>query len=258
MIDRRMAAFSASELLASLAVVAILSAVHLVHRFDSKRRASVIVCVRNLRLLAQATSISTADSGKTVHYEEWPHLWMRGLAAYGIAEADRLCPTTPKRTPSQIRHDASPSGSITRPWLVSGTPDTYQGAYCLNGYFYSDAPYTDSTLSFRTESDLRAPARVPIYADSIWVDAWPRETDLPARNLANGDNFIAGGLSRIAIPRHIAPALPNLTNFDPQRPLPGAVNAAFADGHVELIRLEKLWTLDWHRTWQSPQRRPGS
>jgi hypothetical protein len=192
-----------------------------------------------------------------VHYEEWPHLWMRGLSPYGIKEADRLCSTTPKRSANEILRDGSASGSITRPWFVSGTLNNYQGAYCLNGFFYSDSPYADSNLKFRTEADLRSPSRAPVYSDSIWVDAWPRETDRPARNLVNGDNFMDGGLSRVAIPRHIAPRIPNLTNFDPKSRLPGAVNSSFADTHVELIRLENLWNLDWHRNWHAPERRPG-
>ena len=182
---------------------------------------------------------------------------MRGLSNYGIKEADRLCSTTPKRSAAEILRDASASGSITRPWLVSGATNNYQGSYCLNGYFYSDAPYTDSNLSFRTEADLRSPAASPLYADSVWVDAWPRETDLPARNLVNGDNFMASGLSRIAIPRHAAPRIANLSNFDLKSRLPGAVNSAFADSHVEVVRLERLWTLNWHRNWHAPEQRPG-
>jgi prepilin-type processing-associated H-X9-DG protein len=31
--------------------------------------------------------------------------------------------------------------------------------------------------------------------------------------------------------------------------MPGAVNIAFFDGHVELIPLESLWSLYWSRSW---------
>lgn len=30
----------------------------------------------------------------------------------------------------------------------------------------------------------------------------------------------------------------------------------FADGHVEATRLERLWSLTWHRGYQEPATRP--
>ena len=42
-------------------------------------------------------------------------------------------------------------------------------------------------------------------------------------------------------------------NVDP----PGGINIAFADNHVELVRLERLWNLTWHRNWAAPAKRPG-
>ena len=48
-----------------------------------------------------------------------------------------------------------------------------------------------------------------------------------------------------------------MKNFNPKNTLPGAINLVFADDHAELVKLEKLWTLDWHRDWQTPAKRPG-
>ena len=45
--------------------------------------------------------------------------------------------------------------------------------------------------------------------------------------------------------------------FDKKTTLPGGVNVAFGDNHVELVKLEKLWNLTWHRTWKAPAKRPG-
>ncbi|NBQ23444.1 MAG: hypothetical protein EBU26_04115 [Verrucomicrobia bacterium] len=38
---------------------------------------------------------------------------------------------------------------------------------------------------------------------------------------------------------------------------PNGINMAFADNHVELVRLERLWDLTWHRNWRVPDKRPG-
>jgi prepilin-type processing-associated H-X9-DG protein len=89
------------------------------------------------------------------------------------------------------------------------------------------------------------------------VDAWPAVNDKPARNLFDGDKFAGGGLSRIAIPRHAAQLSAATKNFNPKDTLPGAVNVSFADNHAELVKLEKLWDLYWHKNWEPPAKRPG-
>ena len=45
--------------------------------------------------------------------------------------------------------------------------------------------------------------------------------------------------------------------FNPKNDLPGAINIAFVDGHSELVKLERLWSLDWHKGWVTPAKRPG-
>ena len=39
--------------------------------------------------------------------------------------------------------------------------------------------------------------------------------------------------------------------------MPGAIHAVFTDGHVEGIKLERLWTLSWHRGYKEPAKRPN-
>ena len=70
-------------------------------------------------------------------------------------------------------------------------------------------------------------------------------------------NDFSDRLSRIAIPRHAASLASAVKNFSPKDTLPGAVNVSFADNHVETVRLEKLWNLNWHKTWVTPLKRPG-
>jgi prepilin-type processing-associated H-X9-DG protein len=47
------------------------------------------------------------------------------------------------------------------------------------------------------------------------------------------------------------------TNWPADKPLPGAVNVSFFDGHGELMKLDRLWQLYWHKDWQPPAKRPG-
>jgi prepilin-type processing-associated H-X9-DG protein len=156
-----------------------------------------------------------------------------------------------------LKRDSAGFGTINRAWLVDGGgTNKWQGSYALNGYFYTKSPYGNERNMFKVEADVRAPSSTPDFADSVWVDAWPVETDRPARNLYNGDKF-QGAMVRFTIPRHGAGREAAVTNFNPKDALPGGVNVAFADNHVELVRLENLWNLTWHKNWKAPAVRPG-
>jgi prepilin-type N-terminal cleavage/methylation domain-containing protein/prepilin-type processing-associated H-X9-DG protein len=63
--------------------------------------------------------------------------------------------------------------------------------------------------------------------------------------------------SYFTIPRHGSRPNPVPTYWPPNKPLPGAVNVSFFDGHGELVKLDRLWQLYWHRDYQPPARRPG-
>ena len=59
------------------------------------------------------------------------------------------------------------------------------------------------------------------------------------------------------IPRHGSHPNPVPRNWPITQPLPGAVNVTFYDGHVEAVKLERLWQIYWHAKWVPPAKRPG-
>src|SRR4051812_35612995 len=85
----------------------------------------------------------------------------------------------------------------------------------------------------------------------------PMETDLPPINLEFGSEGGYSGMQTFCIPRHGSRPAQVPTNYPQRSKLPGAVNMAFADGHVEQVKLERLWRLTWHRNYKALPRRPG-
>ena len=108
----------------------------------------------------------------------------------------------------------------------------------------------------RSETDCPKPSSTPVIADSNWIDTWPQPNDPPARDLFTGDDF-AGAMVRLTLPRHGGANWSRGMTFNPKDNLPGAINVGFVDGHSELVKLERLWSLDWHKNWVTPAKRPG-
>ena len=250
--------FTLIELLVVIAIIAILASLILPALSSAKAKSKSIGCINNLKQISLANFMYFTDANRPVHYDNWPDLWMEKLMVqYQAINKVRTCPTAPDRSDAELRKDSSAWGTVTRSWIVAGSTTNYQGGYALNGYFYSDDPFSDPKRRFRSETDIKNTSLTPFFADAIWVDAWPLESDFPAVNLFDGDQFSGGGLSRIAVPRHSAPLSAAVKNFSPKNRLPGAVNVTFADNHCETVKLDRLWTFYWHSQWQPPAKRPG-
>jgi prepilin-type processing-associated H-X9-DG protein len=176
----------------------------------------------------------------------------------------RCCPATPPPFPISSwkapQDDPEGWGTADYPWEWTGA-GTFVGSYGLNGWCYGDGyeeGYGPEEYFFKKLSDVTRPAQTPYFSDSTWVDGWPLETDEPARDLYSGSDTYNTGMDRLTIARHYykaAGAAPR--NVPRGGSLVGGINIAFADGHVEPVRLEQLWTIYWHDGWVAPSAPPG-
>lgn len=247
-----------------IAIIAILAGLLLPALSRAKTRAYSTQCANNLRQIGVANFMYVNDNGNTLPYNLGADLWMRALIQnYAQVDKVRLCPVAPYN-PKQ----SPPLGSATAAWAWGDeiNPATkeprWTGSYALNGWMYrgdwsvqDNRPATAN--AFRNEADIRKPALTPVFADGMWVDAWPKETDPPARNLwlGAGANPL-GSMSVLTIARHGSGLHGVPQNLPSGNKLPAAINLCFADGHVSTVPLEKLWDLTWHKNYQPPAQRP--
>ncbi len=92
--------------------------------------------------------------------------------------------------------------------------------------------------------------------DCIRFGLSPLATDTPARNLYTGAS--TSSMSRITIPRHSSSGAKSAPqNMPAGTKLPGGINMGFVDGHAQLIKLEQLCSLDWHKDYVAPATRPN-
>ena len=260
-------AFTLVELLVVIAIIGILAALLLPVLSSAKRKTRQAHCLNNVRQLVVTSFIYVGDNNDqypTFMHPAFPLTGISWIAHFTDAKTRPLltCPTAPLRSPPP--DSGNRQGAADQAWArwTSDGKTMFSGSYGYNAWLYPDLskyfPGTSPPEMVFPKGGVEQPSSTPVIVDANWCGLTPNEDDPPARNLYDGLNINGQGrIGRCTISRHGSINAGSAPRNLPQgRPLPGSINVGSADGHAALTRLENLWTLTWHRNWQSPNPRP--
>jgi hypothetical protein len=229
--------------------------------------AQQVNCMSNVRQITMAGLMYMNETGHNIRYNDpqMPDydptyqvaLWMGSLSNYGVSDQLRLCPSTRDQSPIQTQNVPG-NANIAWDFGLWVSPPL-SGSYGFTCWLYSFAPaaYYDRAATFPAyvfpnPASIQRTAQTPVFFDSIWVMAWPMESDRPASDLYSG-SAINTTMQCCTILRHggktATSSYPFPLNGQIQA-LPGAINMGLADGHAELAPLRNLWNYYWHLNWK--------
>jgi len=211
-----------------------------------KNQARAVKCQANLHQWGLIFSAYTTGNDGRFWPLGYTHLWYNVLEAWRYEDLC-FCPMAVKVNPNQQRSDSGDLfsiGSKFTAWEINwnvppgprpdGKPD--RGSYGLNMWI------TDS-IYYNVEQQFfpKRPANVPVFMDCCLPDDAPRgdydyEHAPPEYDDAGPCLIIVfpDGISSFCINRH-----------------DGGINVLFMDWSVRKVGLKELWTLKWHREFNT-------
>lgn len=247
--------FTLIELLVVISIIALLLAILMPALGKTKKMAQSVICRTNLHQWYLAMDMYTNDNNDTfwggwwTQYVNDPKIWwmiaMRPY--YNDLNKMRLCPSATRLHVLEDEVTPGPGIPPFRAWGYSnylstvsterdenGNPLDYYGSYGINGWvldaFRPDPPNEWDSNFWRKTSRFEKPYNIPFLIDAQWIDSGVSSTSLPP--FTEDEDYLSptSAMTRVLQNRHMKKE-----------------NAAFMDGTARTIGLKQLWTLDWHR-----------
>lgn len=241
---RRKHAFTLIELLVVIAIIAVLMGILMPALQKVRKQARAVVCKANLHQWGMVWSMYTQD-----HDGRFPPAvlsWRDLLIQYHKDKKQEitLCPSAKKL---YTEGALPPDGAWEQTWNnggndVSGKP--FASSYGINQWVYNASAAEGGRVLSQIwkKTDVPNPNRVPVFGDCAITGATPNDTDLPPQRPDDvayvwGSGGGPNEIRRFVMDRH-----------------GGAMNMLFLDWSVKKVGLKELWTLKFHRTWNTANR----
>jgi prepilin-type N-terminal cleavage/methylation domain-containing protein len=236
-------AFTLIELLVVISIIALLMSILMPTLSRVKKQAKTVMCQARLKEWGLLFKLYTDDYQGNFN-PGWAvgetTLWMNALRPYYKDNWDMLlCPTAERLMLSSADWGTFKAASreIATP---GGGRQNYVFSYSINSWtnnMKADRDTRRVEWFWKNVNNIKRSDQIPVFADSTWHDAWPRDTDSPPESMdafGIGDQGTEGEMDHFCIDRH-----------------DGFINSMFMDWSARRVGLKELWTLKWHREFNT-------
>ncbi len=259
-------AFTLVELLVVIAIIALLMSILLPALARVKKQAKAVLCMSNLRQWCIIFRMYTDDNDGFFHGEYgeggYSQGWVPALRPYysghtraganpgeSKSEKDiRLCPAATKFWLDDGHNWTGSRGRSDAAWGIfsGGTDDlgrwwAYEGdcgSYGLNSWIANEEPevsdWWDQVDDTWRTPDVKGAGNVPLFMDCAWVDGWPLHFNFPPQYEGEIGTWWEQAMKQFCVNRHN-----------------GYIKALFLDCSIREVGLKELWTLKWHRSFDT-------
>ena len=245
---RRAKGFTLIELLVVISVIALLMAILIPTLQRVGKQAKAVACQSNLRQWGLCFKMYTDDhKGRFSSYRRDRLYWYKRLNAYHSDSNDLLlCPMATKCTntifwlgskfsswcyPRESDPDGFPLPFPLARIFTPLTSSDFYGSYGINDsiIYKNFGQYAERCWG---DFFVKGTNNIPVCLDCSWMYIDPEHLDVPPEY---DDVWVAGSnMSRQCINRH-----------------GGGINSLFMDWSVRKVGLKELWTLKWHRKFDT-------
>jgi len=232
---RKHRAFTLIELLVVIAVIAVLMAILMPALNRVRKQAKAVGCQSSLHQWILIWSMYTADNdgrfirGAGGENQTGENQWVTVMRAQYQNLKMRTCPMAYK--------PRSEMGGGPTPYVAWGLlNDGSYGSYGLNEWVCDRGTGTaggEYDNYWRT-INVKPADRIPVFMDCYWYDVWSHHVDNPPQNINDVVGTGTDEMKRVCLDRHNA-----------------AINCGFLDWSIRKVDLKELWTLKWHRNFNT-------